>query len=118
VKDTMNAYEIHGLTRTISEEMYQNHHIIMTVGVYAVATGEHKRAKLQDTVVRTLQKHNDILQMHGFYYFEKENRLSIDIIPNYTVKDEAAFGKQLEEELRTQLPDINITVVIDHNYSE
>jgi hypothetical protein len=56
--------------------------------------------------------------MHGFYYFEKENRLSIDIIPNYTVKDEAAFGKQLEEELRTQLPDINITVVIDHNYSE
>jgi hypothetical protein len=24
----------------------------------------------------------------------------------------------LEEELRTQLPDINITVVIDHNYSE
>lgn len=118
VNDTLNAYDIHGLTRHIAEEMYERHHIVMTVGIYAVATGEHKRAKLQEIVVRTLAKHDDILQIHGFYYFEKENRLSIDVIPNYSVKDETAFGRQLTEELKAQLPDEQVTVVIDHNYSE
>ena len=41
VDDTMDAYQLHGLTRRISGQMYTQHNIIMTVGVYAVATGEN-----------------------------------------------------------------------------
>lgn len=118
VNDTMDAYQIHGLTRRISEEMYQRHHIVMTVGIYAIATGEHKRTHLQNVVMNTLRKHSDILQIHGFYYFEDDKRLSVDVIPNDSVKDEAAFGRQLLNELKAVLPDEQITVVIDHNYSE
>lgn len=42
VDDTMDAYQIHGLSRRISKQMYTQHGIIMTVGGYAVATGENK----------------------------------------------------------------------------
>ena len=118
VDETLNAYEIHGLTRHITEELYDQYHVIMTIGIYAVATGEHKRAQLQKTVMKVLSRHDDILQTHGFYYFEDEHRLSIDVIPNNSVKDEAAFGKQLTEELQAQMPNENVTVIIDHNYSE
>ena len=68
--------------------------------------------------MNTLRKHSDILQIHGFYYFEDDKRLSVDVIPNDSVKDEAAFGRQLLNELKAVLPDEQITVVIDHNYSE
>jgi cation diffusion facilitator family transporter len=118
VYDTMNAQEIHGLTRSISERMFERHGIIMTVGVYAIATGVNKRTDLQNTVMQTLAKHKDIAQVHGFYYFEHENRVSVDVVPDLSVHNEQAFSLQLTKELKALLPDMTISVVIDHNFSE
>ena len=118
VYDTMSAYEIHGLTRSISEQMYAKHSIIMTIGVYAIATGENKRSQLQSIVMQTIAKHPEIVQIHGFYYFEKERRVSVDVVPDISVHDEAALSARLTEELKALIPDKEITIVIDHNYSE
>ena len=38
VRDTLTAYDIHGLGRRIATEMFARHGIIMTVGFYSVAT--------------------------------------------------------------------------------
>ena len=118
VYDTMDAHQIHGLTRRISKQMFDKHGIIMTVGVYAVATGDNRRAELQDAVMQTLAKHKDITQVHGFYYFENENRVSVDVVPDISVHDDAAFVRQLTEELEKVVPTFNVSIVIDHNYSE
>ena len=118
VLDTMDAHQIHGLTRSISERMFEHHGIIMTVGIYAIATGENKRTELQETVMQTLSSHNNITQVHGFYYFENDNRVSVDIVPDLSVHNEAAFCHQLEEELKAVLTNMNVSIVIDHNYSE
>ena len=98
VNDTMSAHDIHGLTRRISTQMYEKHGIIMTVGVYAVATGENHRAELQLKVMQTLAAHKDIVQVHGFYYSEKNKYLSVDVVPDISVHDEAAFVSQLTAE--------------------
>lgn len=118
VYDTMDAHEIHGLTRRITEKMYERHGIIMTVGVYSIATGKNKRAELQNTVMQTLARHKEILQVHGFYYFEKEHRISVDVVPDISVHDEAALSSQLTDEIKALVPGEEVTVVIDHNYSE
>ena len=118
VYDTMDAHEIHGLTRRISEQMYAKHGIIMTVGVYAIATGENKRSQLQSTVMQTLAKHKEIVQVHGFYYFEKEHRVSVDVVPDISVYDDAALSARLVEELQPLASGEEISIVIDHNYSE
>ena len=118
VYDTMDAHEIHGLTRRISEQMFERHGIIMTVGVYSIATGENKRAELQNAVMQTLARHKEILQVHGFYYFEKEHRISVDVVPDISVHDEAALSSQLTDEIKALVPGEEVTIVIDHNYSE
>ena len=118
VYDTMSAYDIHGLTRRISTQMYEKHGIIMTVGVYAIATGENRRAELQAKVIQTLSAHNDIVQVHGFYYTEKDKYLSVDVVPDISVHDEASFVNQLTEELQVLVPDMQVVIVVDHNYSE
>ena len=97
--------------------MFERHGIIMTVGVYAIATGANKRTELQNAVMQTLGRHDDITQVHGFYYFERENRVSIDVVPDISVHDEPVFKRHLEEDLKAVLPDTNVSVVIDHNYS-
>ena len=118
VNDTMSAHEIHGLTRKITTYMYEHHGIIMTVGVYAVATGDNRRAELQSKVMQSLAAHKDIVQVHGFYYSEKDQMLSVDVVPDISVHDDAALISQLTEEIQPLVPDMQVVIVIDHNYSE
>ena len=118
VYDTMSAHDIHGLTRKISTYMYEKHGIIMTVGVYAIATGENKRAELQSKVMQTLATHKEIVQVHGFYFSEKDKMLSVDVVPDISVHDDAAIISQLTNEIQPFVPDMQIVIVVDHNYSE
>ena len=118
VYDTMSAHEIHGLTRKITMQMIERHNIVMTVGVYAIATGENRRAELQTKVMQMLAAHQEIVQVHGFYYSEKDNMLSVDVVPDISVHDDAALVGQLTAELQPLAPGMQVVVVVDHNYSE
>lgn len=99
-------------------QMIERHGIVMTVGVYAIATGENRRAELQSKVIQTLAAHEDIVQVHGFYYSEKEKILSVDVVPDISVHDEAAFVSRLTSEIQPFVPDMQVVIIVDHNYSE
>ena len=118
VLDTMSAHEIHGLTRRLSTLMYLQHGIVLTVGVYAVATGDNRCAELQARVTKALAAYKELVQVHGFYCSEKDRMLSVDVVPDLSCHDDAALSRQLTEELQAMVPDMQVTVVIDHNYSE
>ncbi|MBP5210829.1 MAG: cation transporter [Bacteroidales bacterium] len=117
VNDTVNAYQIHALSREISAIMYQNHGIIMTVGVYAIATGDNRQREIQSVVMKTIANHKEIEHAHGFFYSEKDNLVSVDIVPDISVTDEAGVCSTLLKELQEQLPDKTVHIVVDHNYS-
>ena len=118
VYDTMSAHEIHSLTRKITTQMYDRHGIVMTVGVYAVATGNNRRAELQSQVIKTLIAHKEIVQVHGFLYSEKDQMLSVDVVPDISVHDDAALINQLVSEVQPLVPDLEVVIIVDHNYSE
>ena len=118
IPDDMTAYEIHGLTREISQRMFTKFGIILTIGVYASSTSDKKRGELQNIVFKACKEHKEILQSHGFYYNEKENSVSVDIVPCVSVKDEQALAACLHDELCNLLPGYTVYIVVDHNYSE
>ncbi len=118
VYDTMSAHDIHGLTRKISTCMYEKYGIIMTVGVYAIATGDNKRAELQSKVMQVLTARQDIAQIHGFFYSEKDKYLSVHIIPDMSVRNEEAFVSEIRNKIQALVADTEIVVVVDHNYCE
>ena len=118
VMDTLSAHEIHGLTLRISHQLYERHNVILTIGIYSLPTGEKKQAQLQTIIMQTLAQHKEIIQAHGFYYFEQEHRISVDIVPDISVKDEKSLLETLYNELRPLIPDETITIIVDHNYSE
>lgn len=118
VYDTMSAHEIHGLTRKITMQMLARHGIILTVGIYATATGDNKRAELQTNVLQALHSRKDIVQVHGFYYSEKENTISVDVVPDIAVHDEKALVSQLISVIQPLVPGVHLDIIVDHNYSE
>ena len=117
VLDTLSAHDIPGLTRKISTMMYESHGIILTVGVYALATGENRRAELQNKVMQTLAANKDIVQVHGFYYSEKDQMLSVDVVPEISVHDDESLVKQLVSDIQPLVPGTKVAIVVDHNYS-
>ena len=68
--------------------------------------------------MQTLAAHKDIVQVHGFYYSEKNKYLSVDVVPDISVHDDAAFVSQLTTELQPFVPEMQVVIVVDHNYSE
>ena len=118
VYDTMSAHEIHILSHKIFNKILEKHNIVLTIGIYAIATGDNRRAELQTKIMHILTNHKEIVQVHGFLYSEDENSLSFDIIPDYSVHDEEALVNQLKEEIKPLVPGMDVTIVVDHNYSE
>lgn len=98
--------------------MMSRHGIVMTVGIYATATANSPHAELQKEVVKTLSQQDHVLQVHGFYCYESDNRVSVDVVPDITVSDDQAFINLLTDKLKPILKDTPITIVIDHNYTE
>ena len=80
--------------------------------------GDAQQAKLQQLVTETLAGEEHILQVHGFYCYDDGVRVSVDIVPDLTVTDDHAFICRMKEKLQPLLPGREISIVIDHNYSE
>jgi divalent metal cation (Fe/Co/Zn/Cd) transporter len=118
VADTMNARDIHRLTRSIAQRIYEKFHVILTVGIYAVCTDTTCKGRLQREVMEFAAQHADVLQVHAFYYYEDRNLITIDVVPEESVRDNARFVATMEADLHKQFPGYGFSIVVDHNYSE
>jgi hypothetical protein len=118
VPDTMSAREIHGLTRSISQRLYEKFGIVTTVGIYAVHMGDNMMSRLQRDVMNFAREHAAVTQVHAFYYYADRNLVTIDVVPDDTVKDDVAFQATMTADLHAAFPDYRFAVVVDHNYSE
>ena len=118
VDDTMTARDIHRLTRAIASRIYEQFHVILTVGIYAINTDVQGLGKLQHDVMEYAAHHADVHQVHAFFYYEDRNLITIDIVPEESVKDGQAFAATMENDLRSRFPDYHFSIIVDHNYSE
>lgn len=117
VNDTLSAREVHLLTRTMAEAFYKDLGIIMTVGVYAILTGDNPMANLQHAVFKEVNGHEGVAQAHGYYYYEDRALITLDIVPGDDVKDENAFVESIQTDLHAQFPEYRFNILLDHNYS-
>lgn len=65
-----------------------------------------------------MNRSQEIIRTSWIGIAAKNNYLSVDIVPDITVHDEVAFVSQLTAELQPLVPDQQVVIVVDHNYSE
>lgn len=117
VLDTMSARQIHRLTRKITEQLMEKYGIIATVGIYAVNT-QGELADIQQKVMKTVYEHEHVVEVHAFYFYEDTKVVTLDVVPDDEVHDDAAFMEHLTGHLKAVLPAYNYHLLIDHNYTE
>ena len=117
VPDNMTAREVHLLTRTMAEKFFEKYGIIMTVGIYALYTGDTPMARLQQSVLQAAAAHEGVIQTHAFYYYEDRNLITVDIVPDENVENDQTFAETMNTYLHEQFPAYHFNIVVDHNYS-
>ena len=117
VPESMTARQIHLLSRTMATELYKEFGVIMTIGIYALYTGDTPMAHLQNDVIRTANSQKGVLLTPAFYYYADRNLVTIDVVPDDSVKDDKLFVQNITDLLTRSFPDYKFSIVLDHNYS-
>lgn len=114
VDDTLSALEIHKLSRSISEKVYDDFLIILTPGIYA---RNDKYAEIRDEVERIAGEYRDVLEVHGFIVYEEKNLITFDIIVDFqanreNIKDEILF------KIKAKYPEFDYFIIDDYDISD
>lgn len=117
VKDSMTARDIHGLTRMIAEDIFDEYGIILTLGVYALNDSEEV-SKIKIEIDNMLKEYPDIIGSHGFYINEQIKRMSFDIVFDFNCKNQEDIKMQIKERIKEKYPEYRTHVQIDSDVSD
>ena len=117
VPDNMTAREIHRLSHRIMEDIYRDFGITLTVGIYAANTENAFAAEMRRKASEIAVSHKGVLQLHGFYLEERDNRVSFDLVVAFGSDTEHIFS-EICEELKVIYPDYTFYINPDVDYSD
>lgn len=118
VADDLTAREIHSLTRRISEDLYINYGIIMTVGIYASNTADGLYAQMKSKLSELTENYPEILQMHGFYADEERKVVSFDLIIDFKSEKRQQIKDEILRKMSGIYPEYSFHVILDNDFSE
>ena len=114
VPDTMTAAELHPLNRAISQKIYDEFGVILTVGIYASA---EKEGPILTALREVLKDYPAVKQLHGFYILEDKKRVTFDLVLDFGA-DTHAVCADIARAMKSRFPDYDFDVVPDSDFSE
>ena len=116
--DEMNAREIHSLTRSITEGVFVNYGIILTIGIYASNTTDEIYAEMKSRLLQLISDYPEIIQMHGFYVDTEKMHVSFDLIIDFNSEREMAIHDSLIDQMKQQYPEYDFVIILDSDFSD
>lgn len=118
VADELTAREIHSLSYDISQDMYINYGIILTVGIYASNTANGLYAQMKTHLSELIQSYPEIMQMHGFYANEEKKSVSFDLIIDFKSDRKTQIRDEILRGMTEKYPEYQFRAILDNDYSE
>lgn len=118
VEDTMNASELHHLTRQIQMLVYKEFNIFFTVGFYAHNQEGTEEAETEKHIREYVTQQDGVLNMHGFYISHDDKAISFDIVYSFKVHNPVKIRENVKEWLKKAYADYDINIGLDRNFSE
>lgn len=117
VEDSMTAKEIHRLSRRITEEVYTEFGILLTVGIYASNTSDEQALRMKAALREIVASRPEILQMHGFYADSEKKQAAFDLIVDFSA-DAEAVSQDVVGQMQAQFPEWRFYAAQDSDYSD
>lgn len=116
--DEMNTREIHSLTRQITEDIYINYGIVITVGIYASNTANGIFAEMKEKLLALISEYPDVLQMHGFYVDTERMLISFDLIIDFKSEQKTQIRDALVYKMKQTYSEYDFNVILDSDFSD
>lgn len=118
VADSHTAHEIDMIIHEVTEKVYKDTGVILTaVSIYAMNTQEPEILQMHGKVSEIVLKHENILQLHGFYADLKYNTMHFDLVISFDEKDRMALFNKALDEVREAFPGHRVTASLDTDFS-
>ena len=118
VADSHSAHEIDLIIHEVTEKVYEKTGVILTaVSIYAMNTSAPEIVALRRQVSEIVMKHENIIQLHGFYADIKYGTMHFDLVISFDEKDRIALYNKALEEVRAAFPDYRVTASLDTDFS-
>ena len=118
IDDNLTAREIHHLTREISEKVYLETGIILTIGIYAKNESNEELKEIKGYVTDKIRSIEGIKQIHGFYVDDNRRLITFDLVFDFECKNPKEIIKNLQIELKDKYPTYNFYIVHDTDFSD
>ena len=115
--DATTAKEIHTLTRKISEEIFKEFGIILTLGIYA-SNNSGKAKAIKEKLEEIIKDYTDVLQLHGFYLDDEKKQVSFDIIIDFKCENSENVKNEIIDKIKKAYPEYEYAVVLDTDISD
>ena len=117
VNDDMSAHDIHILTRKITQMIYQDFGIIITVGIYANNTMDEETKEIKDYLVSLIEEKKEILSYHGFYVDKDLMIITIDVIFDLATKNIQEIKKEIVDKMKEKYSNYYFDIVLDTDFA-
>ena len=117
VPEDMTAGDLHRLTRQIAADVYTNYGILLTVGIYASSAEGEEETALHRFVEETVAAHPGVLELHGYYLEPALNRVSFDLVMDFSV-DAQAECEAIRSALLARYPEYTFDIILDTDISD
>ena len=115
----MTAKEIDKLERTIVEEVYMKHQVILSgVGIYSTNEGDDVSREISGNIRNLITKHPDVVQMHGLYIDIEKRSIVFDIIITFDCIDREKECETIRQEVAEMYPEYNVYITLDVDVSD
>ncbi len=119
VPDTFSANQLDLLIRSIQNEVYQKHQVILTaIGVYSMNTRDPEVIEMRKKIREIVLAHPFVKQIHGFYLVKEEKTIRFDLVISFDAKDREAVFRQTLEDVQKACPDYHLQAAMDADYAE
>ncbi len=119
IPDTMTADQIDEMTREVQQRVYEAHGVIMeAVGIYSINTKGDEAMRIRNDITRLVMSEDFIMQMHGFYLYEKDRHITFDVIIDFAAPDRKIVYEKVLEKVKTAYPDYSFAVAMDLDISD
>ena len=119
VPDYYTADQLDQLTRTITHQVYEKYHVILTaVGFYALNTGDDEAAAIFRRVREITGDQEYVSQMHGFHADMEKKVIRFDIVVDFRAGDRMAVVEEVRRKILEEYPDYQVRIVMDSDTSD
>lgn len=108
--------EVYKFLHALQLKIMQEEHVTMVFGIYAVDNDGERSSRIRKDIAAFVRAQDHIISYHAVYLEPDTNRLYVDLVVDYELKDREKLEKEFLGYMKDLYPESEIVLTIETEY--